>query len=260
MGLIRTLIERLTLKPYRGQLLAAMLENTAAINDLRHQLFIEKPVALIRNTKIYLPLFYVDHIQSQIHQNKDFYERDTLDFLKLHYKSLPFIIDIGSNIGNHALYFVSQLRAKRVECFEPNKKTFETLEKNIEINAYNDIVKAHNKALGSKSSYGIEKGYTVFNTGLNSIDETTKTGDTNLISVCKLDDFGYEAVNLLKIDVEGHELEVLKGAEETIRSSKPIILIEAFEGNLNRVETLLDSFEYKIFFRPEKDNYIFVPF
>ena len=223
----------------------------------QNQLFTENPVALIRNTKMYLPLFYVDHIQSSIYKTRDFYELTTLDFLKLHYKTFSFVVDVGANIGNHALYFASQLQAPRIECFEPNKRTFDTLENNVKINALEDVVKVHNKALGSKASYGVEKGYSVFNTGLNNIEEASPQENRNVISILKLDELNYEGVDLLKIDVEGHELNVLIGAEETIKSCRPVILIEAFDDSIADIEGFLGRCGYKMFFRPEKHNFIF---
>ncbi len=259
MGFIRSCLERLTLKPYRMQLLNELLENKKAVYSLKNQLFTDNPVALIRNTKMYLPLFYVDHIQSGIYRTQDFYEFTTLDFLKLHYKTFSFIVDVGSNIGNHALYFASQLHAQRIECFEPNKKTFETLEKNVKLNALEEVINLHNNALGSKASYGVEKGYSVFNTGLNSVEEVDNQEKTDLISVLKLDELGYKGVDLLKIDVEGNELGVLTGAEATIRSYKPVIVVEAFDESIQQIDDLLTSYGYKMFFRPEKDNYIFTP-
>ncbi|HEV8082381.1 MAG TPA: FkbM family methyltransferase, partial [Chitinophagaceae bacterium] len=198
-------------------------------------------------------------IQSWIYRSQDFYEFTTLDFLKLHYKAFSFVVDVGSNIGNHALYFASQLHVPRIECFEPNKKTFETLERNVKLNALEEVINLHNKALGSKVSYGVEKGYSVFNTGLNSIEEVSSQENTDLISVLKLDELDYKGVGLLKIDVEGNELSVLTGAEATIRSSRPIIVVEAFDESIKQIDDLLKNYGYKMFFRPEKDNYIFTP-
>jgi FkbM family methyltransferase len=259
MGLLRSVLQQLTLKPFRMQLLNELQENKNAIHGLRNQLFAASPVAIIRNTKMYLPLFYVDHIQSAIYQTNDFYELTTLDFLKLHYKSFSFIVDAGSNIGNHALYFASQLRAERIECFEPNKITFENLKRNVEINSLEKIISVHNSGLGARTSFGIEKGYSVFNTGLNSVEEVNGPENKDSISLLRLDELGYKNIDFIKIDVEGHELSVLTGAEETIRLCKPVILVEAFDDSISQIENLLTGYGYKMFFRPEKHNFIFEP-
>lgn len=46
----------------------------------------------------------------------------------------------------------------------------------------------------------------------------------------RLDDFGINNVSLIKIDIEGHEIEAIKGGLETIKKSKPVIIVEVFRG------------------------------
>lgn len=50
----------------------------------------------------------------------------------------------------------------------------------------------------------------------------------------RLDDFQFDGdIRLIKIDVEGWELEVIKGGKETIRKYKPYVFMEIFEGHVN---------------------------
>jgi hypothetical protein len=72
------------------------------------------------------------------------------------------------------------------------------------------------------------------------MDESTKT----TVSCHRLDDIYKGRVSLIKIDVEGHELEVLKGAENTIKKYMPTLLIEIFDFENNEVPKYLKSLGY----------------
>ena len=129
-------------------------------------------------------------------------------------KNLNTIIDIGAWWGPWTLYW--QKYAKRVEIFEPNKKILPMLEHNVN-NLTNCII--YKNALGSaeaKVSMAYES-----HSGTNHI--TDHNGD---IVMKTLDSFGFTDVDIIKIDVEGYEIEVLKGAEQTIKTNKPFIQIE----------------------------------
>ena len=65
------------------------------------------------------------------------------------------------------------------------------------------------------------------------------------VQVRRLDEFGISKVDFIKIDVEGHELEVLKGGAATIEASRPILLIEIEDDNLPRVSSWLESHGFK---------------
>jgi len=66
-----------------------------------------------------------------------------------------------------------------------------------------------------------------------------------VVEVRPLDSFGFKQCSFLKIDVEGHELEVLEGGEKTIRATLPRILIEIREVNVTAVDRFLARFGYR---------------
>lgn len=256
---IKKVFNKLTLKNYRDQLLFEQKQQQAALSLIREQLFLNNPVLVIRSVKIYLPLFYVDHIQKIIYQNRDFYETETLEFLKLHYKQLDSVIDIGTNIGNHMLYWCSELGAQNVVCFEPNDFNRSVLLKNIELNHLEPIVTVHSCALGAESGKGVQSNFTLGNTGMNRVD---KVGDASIAStteIKRLDDFTINKVNFIKIDVEGFEADVLKGASATILQHKPVVMIEVFENSRAAVETLMQQYGYRKFITLEQYNTVFIP-
>lgn len=82
----------------------------------------------------------------------------------------------------------------------------------------------------------------VRSTGYASIDHSQAVGDPITIEVMRLDDLDLPDVSFIKVDVEGHELKVLRGAENTLRRWRPDLLIEVAEVNMttNTVSDVLD--------------------
>lgn len=157
-------------------------------------------------------------------------------------------LDIGSNIGNHALFFSRYYQ--RVYGFEPNRKTFQLLKYNASlvnnVECFNIGLSSHD----GKAVLAIDPA----NVGASRVASAPASGDTNErqeIELMKLDSLSHIIANpigLIKIDVEGHELEVLKGGKETIDKYKPLILFEQhpgdFTGGKSEVVEYLKSVGY----------------
>jgi FkbM family methyltransferase len=86
------------------------------------------------------------------------------------------------------------------------------------------------------------------------------------VKIQPLDSFNIQEVDFIKIDVEGHELEVLKGARRTISSNMPIILVEIKDRNVACVTDFLSAIGYQrqrledlIGVQGSLENYIFIP-
>jgi FkbM family methyltransferase len=135
------------------------------------------------------------------------------------------VLDIGANIGNHSLFLASYFR--KCISFEPNPRTFDLLNFNSRLV---DNIVAHN--IGLSDASGEAELYTNFeNAGASSLSsEWNRSFDqSHKIKLEKLDDFLAEEtgkIDLIKIDVEGHEWFALKGAENIIRKSRPTIVFE----------------------------------
>jgi FkbM family methyltransferase len=145
------------------------------------------------------------------------------------------IIDIGANIGYHSLYFSKHVKNK-VYAFEPHPQVFNVLENNIKLNNIENI-NIINKCVGDKDG-------TVFMSKLNLLNESNhgdihilnKKSDYQIESI-KLDDYKFNDIDLIKIDVQGYELMVLNGGIQTILNNKPIIIIEIEQHQLNLTHT-----------------------
>lgn len=139
------------------------------------------------------------------------------------------VIDVGGNLG----FFVLILNeivgsAGKIFSFEPSKRLKARLEKTIKINNIQNVTIV-NLALG-ESEGSTTLHYNPKQTGLSSIVTDFKDGSvTEEIQIISLDNFAENIsnrVSFIKIDTEGYEPQVLKGAKELIKRDKPTIYIE----------------------------------
>ena len=166
-----------------------------------------------------------------------------------------FAIDIGANIGLWSKDLSSYF--DRLVCFEPNPYCEDYLKKNVNL----DKSKINSCALGEKNEI---KNLFIhpLNSGASSFVNKTKIGfkkDSGVIygefpketlqkkvEVKKLDDFNFNNIDFIKIDVQGYELSVLKGAYSTLKFNNPILCIE--EDNPSNSETIpfLENLNYVV--------------
>ena len=189
------------------------------------------------NNKNYELYYHPDLIKRIVVETNTFFEEWMLTPLKDKITSFDFTIDIGSNIGNHAFFFKNICGSNRVVCFEPFESNLELLRLNC------SNCEIHEYALSS-----ISETVSLQAEGINNNSGVVKIyPDPNGNVKCfTLDSFNFEGVTFIKIDVEGHEIEVIKGALNTIQKSKPDILVEIHLGiNIEDIQNLLLDYSYE---------------
>ena len=135
------------------------------------------------------------------------------------------VFDIGAYVGDTALWFSKAVGPQgKVFAFEPEPRNFEKLKANLERNKVTNVI-----PLKLALSENEEEMQVSSAAGLSLI---TQTGTGLSVKVTTIDNF-VEAnklprVDFIKMDVEGHELKVLKGAQETIENFKPSLALSAY--------------------------------
>jgi FkbM family methyltransferase len=198
-----------------------------------------------------------DYIPKKIEDENKFYENKFLELLGRFYKKDGLIIDCGANIGNHTVYFAKILKAN-VIAFEPEPHNSTCLEINLALNEISNKVQIHRYALGANSGsavlrMNIEANFGSFSASKKLNPQSIEVVEENLVNVMvkTLDEslLNYvnsrQAVSIIKIDVEGMELEVLQGASKLIEISLPIIAVECFSQRyLIGIESYLSKYSY----------------
>lgn len=256
MNTLRKLFRKITFADFRAYVLSNQARHTEEIKQLKDQVFQSNPILIMHGMRIYLPYFYVDHIQRCIYTQHNFYESRTLTFLKSHYPHIKKIVEVGANIGNHMLFYKMHMGVDEVFCFEPNEVNRKILEKNIELNLLEEKVKVFPVALGEKEASGVQTSFDIKNTGMNRI-EVVQHKTENSIDIMPMDSYEFKDIDFIKIDVEGHELPVLKGGLNTIVENKPIVMVEVFDDNVKAVNHFFESIGYAQKHILESHNFIF---
>lgn len=258
--MLNKFLQKLSLATYRKSLTDNQQKIINELKFLQQQLFLNKPEMIVGKTKMHLPLFYTDHIQNIIYQTRNFYEIITLSYLKKHFGKFDVVVDIGANIGNHALYWCAEMYSTNVKCFEPNEFNRSLLLKNIAINNLNSLITVYPTALGASAGRGHQTNFSYLNTGMNRIERVDdKIGVDEYVEIRTLDSYQFDKVDFVKIDVEGSEMEVIKGASQTILRCRPVLLIEVFENNSKEVASMMSQLGYKHLITLEQYNNIYVP-
>jgi FkbM family methyltransferase len=160
------------------------------------------------------------------------YERELLCFLDDYLAPFhePIVLDIGANVGNHAL-FLSRICGE-LHAFEPNSEVRFRLEQRVADNQIENI-RVHAVGLGAEdarlpyhSPTGSNRGTGSFVSGYSANNDTgslrlpVRQGDKYLSSL------DLSRIDLVKLDVEGFEKDVLVGMRHTLRRFRPAILME----------------------------------
>ncbi len=152
-------------------------------------------------------------------------------------KNLKFnhILDIGAWVGTWSL--AMNEFCGRVVAFEPDKVHYECLVKNVP-----EDIETHQLAVGSEQKM-ISLSEDDFTQSKRVIGEGT-------IPMVTIDSLGLEDIDLIKIDVEGYEMEVLKGAEDTLKGVKYIMIelnsnTKKYGSSNSKIEKHLKSLGFK---------------
>ena len=215
--------------------------------------------------KIYLDL--KDWLQSQLFWMKIYYiERKETEYFKRILKRGDIVVDVGAHIGYYTLISGARVgKEGHVYSFEPNPETFKRLKRNVQLNNLNNI-SLYNIGLSDKEEFLTLNLPTSINTGTAGITIPENfSGKSLKVKAIPLDKFieknNIKKVDIIKIDVEGAEIKVLKGMMETIRKFKPKIFIEINNKKLKaagfskeEVYNLLKKENYKAFQIVNKDK------
>lgn len=165
-----------------------------------------------------------DHIGKRIAQRKTFYEADLLEFINKTAPKGGIYIDVGANIGNHSVFFM-EFCANSVYGFEPNKKNLDVCLQNT---MHYDYIMISPCGLSDRE-FKAESVDVPGNMGMSVIKEK-EGGDVEITTLDNILFFGGEQraeVNFIKVDCEGDDMAVLRGAKQTIAKYRPHLSVEA---------------------------------
>jgi len=173
--------------------------------------------------EVAVPHSETDYIQGNLLRTGEPYEHDLLRALAAHVSEGDLVVDVGANVGNHTLY-LAVVAGARVLAFEPNPELTAALARSVRLNGLEERVEVRQRAVADTAGRSSFTHLDAGNLGAQRIAAPGQDGD---FAVVRLDDEETGApVRVLKIDVEGFELGVLRGAEQLILRDRPWISVE----------------------------------
>jgi len=135
-------------------------------------------------------------------------------------------VDVGAHIGSWAQHFAQA--CKQVHAFEPQRSTYERLVEGLRLAELTNVI-CHDAALGAQGTMDLHVApYGGWST-LRHRSEIPAAIAVEQVRCMQLDDFNFGEVGVIKIDAEGYEIDILRGAAKTLEKHRPTLLLEAWD-------------------------------
>tara|TARA_B110000483_G_C18058307_1_gene489257 strand:+ start:233 stop:1003 length:771 start_codon:yes stop_codon:yes gene_type:complete len=195
----------------------------------------------------------------------NYYEDKQINYFLNYIKKnkVDYMLDVGANSGVYSLTIAEKFKKLKIISFEPIKKTFLKLKKNISLNGNIKNIKIYNFGLSDSNTKlrmkALVKNNHIQLGGFGVLESYDKKSDfyTETALFKSADNFlKYKNKSLcLKIDVEGHELFTINGLKKILSNNKIFLQIEIFNKNYKKVYKKLKIFGFKRINRIENDYY-----
>lgn len=176
---------------------------------------------------------------------------DLINFVDSRLSSCRCFLDIGANVGSFTLLAKGYPNTQFIS-FEPVKKTFNILKQNIELNDITNVILVNKGLSNIKQTLKIH--IPSHSLGGSSVIKPSEEHTEETCEFDILDDYIDFHVDLIKIDVEGHEYNVLEGGLNLIKKHHPLLLIEdnppstqEQKDNQTKIYQLLNSLGYTLY-------------
>ena len=186
------------------------------------------------------------------------YELEKTVFIQNHCKKGDTVIDIGAHLGIFSFFLAKQVGPTgKVYSFEPSEKTFDALSQTIKFNDFGSFVKPSKTAIFDSSgelTFYVYGNSTISNANSISSHNTSVKIRKTTVNKISLDELmiseKIENLTLIKIDAEGAELHILKGAKNMLTKFHPFITLEVHPDNFDDApKTLVELFKIIIEYR-----------
>jgi len=176
----------------------------------------------------YSYLCYDDDTISNSLATYGYWENNLIKYVEKYLTDDSIILDIGANIGTWSIPLA--IKNRKIYSFEPFDSSYYALCGNIFLNNKESIIYPRHCAItdniNMKTKIQLSES---INIGGCKLIETNNSEQKNKYTLETIDSFQFDKIDLIKIDVEGHELNVLKSGKQTILKYKPVILFECWD-------------------------------
>jgi len=193
-----------------------------------------------KSYQIFLPDRATDYIQKKVYQSGVAYEIDMLRDMADRLEPGDLVLDVGANVGNHSLYLAA-VSGCHVVAYEPNTHLADAIVRSARLNGLGKQIRVHAKGVGE----AVGKAQFEKSMEENLGGQKLIPGEGEL-AITTLDRSKFDQpVKAVKIDVEGMEMSVLRGADKMIARDRPVFYIECMtEDDFHNVMTFMQPRDY----------------
>ncbi|MDZ4770924.1 MAG: FkbM family methyltransferase [Chloroflexota bacterium] len=206
----------------------------------------DTPIAAVIDGDIHMGLRLTSLLESNLYfLGMDGKDRGEVVLLRRLTKPGMTCLDIGGNVGQIALLLAKRAAPAHVHVFEPSSANHARLLDNIARNRFNNITVTRAAVSNNTDPLTLHIPRT-YNTGAVSLyPDASWTSDTEIVPTVRLDEYAavhaLTQVDLIKIDVEGAEMDVLEGADALLKAHRPLVLMEATQTIVERAGRTLEE-------------------
>ena len=199
-------------------------------------------------------LYPTEYVDAHIFQH-DIYEKRFLELLSRRFPAASVALDIGANIGNHAIYLSDTFA--QIHAFEPNPVTLARLRANLALNSLESVVRVHGVALGKDSGTFRFRENNDGNLGASgflapgeTVDALSRELELNVVNGDDyIADLNLRRIDFVKIDVEGWEAPLLEGMTKALAAFRPVVSFEyhgqsAADSDYDRIVATLPGYVF----------------
>ena len=157
------------------------------------------------------------------------------------------VVEVGANIGAHSVALARHCSPGLLVVFEPQQRVFQVLCANLALNGIENVI-AFPEASGATPGFVVVPAVDYAAGGNFGAVSVQAEGPGLKTRVTPLDSLSLAVCHLIKIDVEGYEAEVLRGAAATIARCRPLLYVENDRPDRQQeVISLIAQMNYRLF-------------
>ena len=184
----------------------------------------------------------------------------------------PTVLDIGANFGTYSLALAAVVGPSgKVQAFEPQRLIYNLLVGSVALDSLTNVY-CHNVALGDREGR-VEIPQYDYNRPMNfgSVEFTGEQSEhlaqarghdpakAEFVPLTTIDALDFPKADLMKIDVEGMELQVLQGGRQTIGRCRPVLFVEHLKNDREKLRKAILSLDYVVYQKERGMNFLCVP-
>lgn len=199
-----------------------------------------------QNIKMALP-DRQDFLQSFAREHGRLWQQDVMEWALRYIPLNPCVVDVGSYVGNSAIWLARIAGAKSVTAIEPDAWSYSLLETNVRLNGLGKVIRTVNAAVWDEPGTACLRVDSINNHAAaqyRPVPDGVEPDPLTSVPMVTIDSVMADRkgkVNLLLLDMEGYDYRAIRGARKLVESDRPVLMVTTFHQTTKTLDPLYDS-------------------